>query len=143
MTLCVDSSNISCPLLELLFKHLSCFCVNLFYCYLWLALMVHLFLLFVLCGQMHSEHHEVVADLHQTSFLFSIPIDGPMSFSTSKVTVQWSLRFEFFTTPEGTDPTRYATMLTILCAGTLSCLSYLRYLFARRFDQVLFFPDCS
>nr|CAB3488629.1 unnamed protein product [Digitaria exilis] len=57
--------------------------------------------------KLHSEHHEVVADLHQTSFLFSIPIDGPMSFSTSKVTVQWSLRFEFFTTPEGTDPARF------------------------------------
>ncbi|RLM74833.1 uncharacterized protein C2845_PM15G24930 [Panicum miliaceum] len=63
--------------------------------------------------KLHSEHHEVVADLHQTSFLFSIPIDGPMSFSTSKVTVQWSLRFEFFTTPEGTDPTRYEHPLLV------------------------------
>ncbi|PUZ49437.1 hypothetical protein GQ55_7G325800 [Panicum hallii var. hallii] len=63
--------------------------------------------------KLHSEHHEVVADLHQTSFLFSIPIDGPMSFSTSKVTLQWSLRFEFFTTPEGTDPTRYEHPLLV------------------------------
>jgi hypothetical protein len=106
--------------------------------------MVHPFLLFcVLGGQLHSEHHEVVADLHQTSFLFSIPIDGPMSFSTSKVTLQWSLRFEFFTTPEGTDPTRYATMLTILCAGRLSCLSYLRYFFCTKVLIKLFFHDCS
>ncbi|XP_062184202.1 uncharacterized protein LOC133888100 [Phragmites australis] len=63
--------------------------------------------------KVHSEHHEVVADLHQTSFLFSIPIDGPMSFSTSKVSVQWSLRFEFFTTPEGTDPARYEHLLLV------------------------------
>lgn len=63
--------------------------------------------------KLHSEHHEVVADLHQTSFLFSIPIDGPMSFCTSKVTVQWSLRFEFFTTPEGTDPARYEHPLLV------------------------------
>ncbi|CAN6229988.1 unnamed protein product [Urochloa humidicola] len=63
--------------------------------------------------KLHSEHHEVVADLHQTSFLFSIPIDGPMSFATSKVTVQWSLRFEFFTTPEGTDPDRYEHPLLV------------------------------
>ncbi|CAO2183500.1 unnamed protein product [Urochloa humidicola] len=63
--------------------------------------------------KLYSEHHEVVADLHQTSFLFSIPIDGPMSFATSKVTVQWSLRFEFFTTPEGTDPNRYEHPLLV------------------------------
>ncbi|CAN6241339.1 unnamed protein product [Urochloa humidicola] len=63
--------------------------------------------------KLHSEHHEVVADLHQTSFLFSIPIDGPMSFATSKVTVQWSLRFEFFTTPEGTNPDRYEHPLLV------------------------------
>ncbi|CAN6236611.1 unnamed protein product [Urochloa humidicola] len=63
--------------------------------------------------KLHSEHHEVVADLHQTSFLFSIPIDGPMSFATSKVTVQWSLRFEFFTTPEGMDPDRYEHPLLV------------------------------
>jgi hypothetical protein len=69
-----------------------------------------------LSAKVHSEHYEVVADLHQTSFLFSVPIDGPMSFSTSKVSVQWSLRFEFFTTPEGIDSSRYVTVLTILCA---------------------------
>ncbi|XP_073001113.1 uncharacterized protein [Typha latifolia] len=63
--------------------------------------------------KVHSEHHEVVADLLQTSFLFSIPIDGPMSFSTSKIAVQWSLRFEFFTTPEGLDLTRYEHPLLV------------------------------
>jgi len=85
--------------------------------------------------QLHSEHHEVVADLHQTSFLFSIPIDGPMSFSTSKVTVQWSLRFEFFTTPEGTDPARYASVLTILCAGTVSCFHIFAIILHEYFDR--------
>ncbi|KAL5199737.1 hypothetical protein ABZP36_020940 [Zizania latifolia] len=63
--------------------------------------------------KVHSEHYEVVADLHQTSFLFSVPIDGPMSFSTSKVSVKWSLRFEFFTTPEGIDPSRYEHPLLV------------------------------
>uniref|UniRef100_A0A8R7PPX5 Retrograde Golgi transport protein RGP1-like protein n=1 Tax=Triticum urartu TaxID=4572 RepID=A0A8R7PPX5_TRIUA len=63
--------------------------------------------------KVHIEYHEVVADLHQTSFLFSIPIDGPMSFSTSKVSIQWSLRFEFFTTPEGMDSSRYEHPLLV------------------------------
>ena len=57
--------------------------------------------------QVQSDHYEVVADLVQTSFLFSIPMDGPMSFSTPQVSVQWSLRFEFFTTPKNVDWTRY------------------------------------
>ncbi|OAY77972.1 hypothetical protein ACMD2_23188, partial [Ananas comosus] len=61
----------------------------------------------------HSEHHEVVADLLQTSFLFSIPIDGPTTFSTSKISVQWYLRFEFFTTPEDLDLRRYEHPLLI------------------------------
>nr|XP_029122046.1 uncharacterized protein LOC105050477 isoform X2 [Elaeis guineensis]XP_029122047.1 uncharacterized protein LOC105050477 isoform X2 [Elaeis guineensis]XP_029122048.1 uncharacterized protein LOC105050477 isoform X2 [Elaeis guineensis] len=63
--------------------------------------------------KIQSEHHEVVADLVQTSFLFSIPIDGPMSFSTPKISVQWSLRFEFFTTPKDLDLTRYEHPLLI------------------------------
>ncbi|CAK9170240.1 unnamed protein product [Ilex paraguariensis] len=54
-----------------------------------------------------SDYHEVVADLVQTSFLFSIPMDGPMSFSTRHVSVQWALRFEFFTTPKNVDWTRF------------------------------------
>ncbi|TQE09081.1 hypothetical protein C1H46_005464 [Malus baccata] len=60
-----------------------------------------------------SDHYEVVADLVQTSFLFSIPMDGPMSFSTPHVSVQWELRFEFFTTPKNVDWTRYEHPLLI------------------------------
>ncbi|XP_052211193.1 uncharacterized protein LOC127814020 isoform X2 [Diospyros lotus] len=60
-----------------------------------------------------SDHHEVVADLVQTSFLFSIPMDGPMSFSTPRVSVQWSLRFELFTTPKNVDWTRFEHPLLI------------------------------
>ncbi|GJS43823.1 reduced growth phenotype protein 1 [Tanacetum coccineum] len=60
-----------------------------------------------------SDHHEVVADLVQTSFLFSVPMDGPMSFSTRHVSVQWVLRFEFFTTPKNVDWTRYEHPLLI------------------------------
>lgn len=57
--------------------------------------------------KVHSDHHEVVADIVQTSFLFSIPMDGPMSFSTPHVSVQWALRFEFFTTPKNLGWSRY------------------------------------
>ncbi|XP_058004133.1 uncharacterized protein LOC110640764 isoform X2 [Hevea brasiliensis] len=60
-----------------------------------------------------SDHHEVVADLVQTSFLFSLPMDGPMSFSTPHVSVQWVLRFEFFTTPKNVDWTRYEHPLLV------------------------------
>ncbi|KAA0053444.1 hypothetical protein E6C27_scaffold428G001180 [Cucumis melo var. makuwa] len=56
--------------------------------------------------EVQSDHYEVVADLIQTSFLFSIPMDGPMSFSTPHVSLQWALRFEFFTTPKNVDWTR-------------------------------------
>lgn len=63
--------------------------------------------------KVQSDHHEVVADLVQTSFLFSIPMDGPMSFSTPHVSVQWVLRFEFFTTPKNVDWTRYEHPLLI------------------------------
>ncbi|EPS70181.1 hypothetical protein M569_04579 [Genlisea aurea] len=57
--------------------------------------------------KIHSDHHEIVADLLQTSFLFSIPPDGPMSFSTRYVSVQWAIRFEFLTTPKNVDWTRF------------------------------------
>lgn len=57
--------------------------------------------------KVHSDFYEVVADLLQTSFLFSIPMDGPMSFSTPHISVQWALRFEFFTTLRNDDWTRY------------------------------------
>ncbi|VFQ69513.1 unnamed protein product [Cuscuta campestris] len=64
-------------------------------------------------AKVHSDHYEVVADLVQTSFLFSIPIDGPMSFSTRYASVQWALRFEFFTSPKNVDWTRYEHPLLI------------------------------
>ncbi|KAL3845618.1 hypothetical protein ACJIZ3_003021 [Penstemon smallii] len=63
--------------------------------------------------KVHSDHHEVVADLVQTSFLFSIPVDGPMTFSTRYVSVQWALRFEFLTTPKNVDWTRFEHPLLI------------------------------
>ncbi|KAM3394734.1 putative protein isoform X1 [Capsicum galapagoense] len=69
--------------------------------------------------KVHSDHHEVVADLVQTSFLFSIPMDGPMSFSTHYVSVQWALRFEFFTTPKNVDWSRYEH--PILVEGREKC----------------------
>ncbi|KAL2920991.1 Formin-like protein 11 [Bienertia sinuspersici] len=61
----------------------------------------------------HCDHHEVVADLVQTSFLFSVPMDGPMSFSTPHVSVQWTLRFEFFTTPNNIDWSRFGHPLLV------------------------------
>nr|GMD77649.1 uncharacterized protein LOC109175964 isoform X2 [Ipomoea batatas] len=63
--------------------------------------------------KVHSDHYEVVADLVQTSFLFSIPMDGPMSFSTRYASVQWVLRFEFFTSPKNVDWTRFEHPLLI------------------------------
>ncbi|KAA8528965.1 hypothetical protein F0562_033547 [Nyssa sinensis] len=63
--------------------------------------------------KVQSDQHEVVADLVQTSFLFSIPMDGPMSFSTPHVSVQWALRFEFFTSPKNVDWTRFEHPLLI------------------------------
>ncbi|XP_008232286.1 PREDICTED: uncharacterized protein LOC103331443 isoform X1 [Prunus mume] len=63
--------------------------------------------------KIQSDHYEVVSDLVQTSFLFSIPMDGPMSFTTPHVSVQWVLRFEFFTTPKNVDWTRYEHPLLI------------------------------
>ncbi|KAI4353091.1 hypothetical protein L6164_002065 [Bauhinia variegata] len=69
--------------------------------------------------KVQSDHYEVVADLVQTSFLFSIPMDGPMSFSTPYVSVQWVLRFEFFTTPKHVDWTKYDHPL--LTAGRDKC----------------------
>ncbi|KAK2405963.1 hypothetical protein QL285_041755 [Trifolium repens] len=63
--------------------------------------------------KVQSDHHEVVADLIQTSFLFSVPVDGPMTFSTPHVSVQWVLRFEFYTTPKYLDWTKYEHPLLI------------------------------
>ncbi|KAJ0229880.1 Immunoglobulin [Hirschfeldia incana] len=64
-------------------------------------------------AKVQSDHHEVVADLIQTSFLFSIPTDGPMSFTTHRVSVQWILRFEFLITPKDVDLSRYEHPLLI------------------------------
>uniref|UniRef100_M4DCM2 RAB6A-GEF complex partner protein 2 n=1 Tax=Brassica campestris TaxID=3711 RepID=M4DCM2_BRACM len=63
--------------------------------------------------KVQSDHHEVVADLIQTSFLFSIPTDGPMSFTTPRVSVQWILRFEFLITPKDVDLSRYEHPLLV------------------------------
>ncbi|KAJ6825044.1 uncharacterized protein M6B38_378265 [Iris pallida] len=63
--------------------------------------------------KVQSDHHEVVADMVQTSFLFSIPIDGPISFSTPYISIKWALRFEFFTTSKHADLTRYEHPLLI------------------------------
>jgi hypothetical protein len=68
---------------------------------------------YVFRQKVQSDHHEVVADLIQTSFLFSIPTDGPMSFSTPRVSVQWILRFEFLTTPKSVDLSRYEHPLLV------------------------------
>uniref|UniRef100_M1CN29 Uncharacterized protein n=3 Tax=Solanum TaxID=4107 RepID=M1CN29_SOLTU len=40
-------------------------------------------------------------------------MDGPMSFSTHYVSVQWALRFEFFTTPKNADWSRYEHPLLV------------------------------
>lgn len=63
--------------------------------------------------KVQSDHHEVVADMMQTSFIFSIPCDGPMTFSTTYISVQWSLRFEFFTTPVHVDLNRFEHPLLV------------------------------
>ncbi|XP_078432079.1 immunoglobulin isoform X2 [Wolffia australiana] len=63
--------------------------------------------------KVQSDFHAVVADLTETSFLFSIPIDGPMSFSTPCVSVQWVLRFEFLTNPRNVDWRRYEHPLLV------------------------------
>uniref|UniRef100_A0A1D1XLL4 Retrograde Golgi transport protein RGP1 n=1 Tax=Anthurium amnicola TaxID=1678845 RepID=A0A1D1XLL4_9ARAE len=64
-------------------------------------------------SKVQSDYHAVVADLGETNFLFSIPMDGPMSFSTPHVSVQWALRFEFFTNPNSVDWRRYEHPLLI------------------------------
>lgn len=45
--------------------------------------------------KVHDEHFEITWDMTSTSFLFSIPEQGPANFSTSLVTVRWLLRFTF------------------------------------------------
>ncbi|GAA0162665.1 hypothetical protein LIER_18705 [Lithospermum erythrorhizon] len=79
--------------------------------------------------KVHSDHQEVVADLLQTSFLFSIPMDGPMSFATRYVSVQWALRFEFFTTPKNVDWTRYC--YSIIPIRGINFAQFYKYIFAK------------
>ncbi|MCO5584642.1 hypothetical protein L7F22_038573 [Adiantum nelumboides] len=47
--------------------------------------------------KVQAEFNEAVADMLQTHFVFSIPFDGPPSFTTPQVSLQWVLRFEFVT----------------------------------------------
>lgn len=63
--------------------------------------------------KIQSDYHEVVADIVQTNFMFSIPMDGPMSFSTPHVSLQWALRFEFITTSKHVDWRQYEHPLLI------------------------------
>ncbi|KAI9071012.1 hypothetical protein K1719_047029 [Acacia pycnantha] len=42
-----------------------------------------------------------------------MPMDGPMSFSTPRVSVQWVLRFEFYATPKNLDCTKCEHLLLI------------------------------
>eukprot|EP00252_Welwitschia_mirabilis_P001311 TRINITY_DN11197_c0_g1_i2.p1 TRINITY_DN11197_c0_g1~~TRINITY_DN11197_c0_g1_i2.p1 ORF type:complete len:553 (-),score=84.58 TRINITY_DN11197_c0_g1_i2:366-2024(-) len=54
--------------------------------------------------KIQSEYHEVVADLVNAQFMFSIPLDGPMSFVSNHITLKWILRFEFITTSKYVEP---------------------------------------
>mmetsp|Transcript_21272 Transcript_21272/g.46656 ORF Transcript_21272/g.46656 Transcript_21272/m.46656 type:complete len:540 (-) Transcript_21272:86-1705(-) len=45
--------------------------------------------------KVHDEFHEVTFDALETHFLFSIPPDAEVTFSTSLVQLRWLLRFEF------------------------------------------------
>lgn len=63
--------------------------------------------------KVQSDYYEAVADMLQTHFVFSIPFDGPPSFTTPQVSLQWVLRFEFVITPRNIDRTRYEHPLLI------------------------------
>ena len=62
---------------------------------------------------MQADYYEVVANMLQTHFLFSIPSDGPPSFTTPHVTLEWVLRFEFITTTKNVDMSKYEHPLLI------------------------------
>jgi hypothetical protein len=53
--------------------------------------------------KVHSEYYEIVNDVINTQFLFSIPLDGPASMATSLMSLEWVLRFEFVATPPNVD----------------------------------------
>lgn len=63
--------------------------------------------------KVQAEFTEAVADMLQTHFVFCIPFDGPPSFSTPQVSLQWILRFEFVTTARNVDWTQYEHPLLI------------------------------
>lgn len=65
------------------------------------------------CVQVQSEYSEVVADILNTSFIFSIPADGPASFCTPVLSVQWVLRFEFVASPSNVDWSLYESALQV------------------------------
>lgn len=56
-----------------------------------------------LIWQVHSEYYEIVNDVINTQFLFSIPLDGPASMTTPLLSLEWILRFEFVATPANVD----------------------------------------
>eukprot|EP00250_Pteridium_aquilinum_P010279 c19265_g1_i1 orf=108-1523(-) len=66
-----------------------------------------------LITKVQAEFNEAVADMLQTHFVFSIPFDGPPSFTTPQVSLQWVLRFEFITTARNLDWTRYEHPLLV------------------------------
>ncbi|KAH7437466.1 hypothetical protein KP509_05G073300 [Ceratopteris richardii] len=63
--------------------------------------------------KVQAEYNEAVADVLQTHFVFSIPCDGPPSFTTPHVSSQWVLKFEFITTSRDIDWTQYEHPLLI------------------------------
>ncbi|CAM6097364.1 unnamed protein product [Calypogeia fissa] len=64
-------------------------------------------------SKVQSEYFETVCDMIQSHFIFSIPMDGPPSFSTPLISVQWILRFEFVASPPKVDWSKYAHPLLI------------------------------
>lgn len=53
--------------------------------------------------QAYYEYFEIVNDVINTQFLFSIPLDGPASITTPLLSLEWILRFEFIVTPLNQD----------------------------------------
>lgn len=63
--------------------------------------------------KVQADYHEVVVDTFQTHFLFTIPFDGPPSFATPQVALQWVLRFEFVASPCNVNWSKYDHPLII------------------------------
>ncbi|KAL3695876.1 hypothetical protein R1sor_009952 [Riccia sorocarpa] len=64
-------------------------------------------------SKVQSEYFETVCDMLNSHFIFSVPLDGPASFSTPLISVQWILRFEFVASPPHVDWSKYAHPLLI------------------------------